>query len=80
MTINGTIEIPGDNSARQTWIAWGELLARPDASPFVANLDQASDDLIRIFDSGFPSEQMEEWLREWPTPVGRQVFDNRREP
>jgi len=68
-----------EESVRRTWISWSEILAYPGASPFVVNFDDASDDLIRIYDRGFPKEQMEEWLREWPTQLGWETYLNRQE-
>ena len=79
MNINRTLELTNNESIRPTWIAWMELLIRSDASRFVVNSFEASDDLIRIFDKGYPKEQMEKWLREWPTPNGWEAFFCRRE-
>jgi len=52
------------------WIFWLEAIDRPDAGALVTGIDRARVALHGIQEHGFLQDEMEQWLKEWPTPYG----------
>ncbi len=52
------------------WAFWAEAIDRPDAGELVSGINSAILALSRIQTHGFPQDEMEQWLQDWPTSYG----------
>lgn len=57
-----------------TWVFWVAAIEQPDAHKLVNGINGAMFALNRILEHGFPQDEMEQWLGEWPTELGRTRF------
>ncbi len=60
------------------WAFWAEAIDRPDAGEWVAGINSAILALHRIQADGFPRDDMEQWLQDWPTSYGMTQYQAAR--
>ena len=70
------IRLSSTSDAWAAWVYWAAVLERPDADRLVTGLNQARVALNRLYQRDIQSEQMIEWLKTWPTPLGLKQYRN----
>ncbi len=63
-----------DQDVISTWIFWVEAIDKPNASELVTGINVAHVSLNQILKHGFPQDEMEQWLQQWPTELGMVQF------
>ncbi len=66
--------LPSNADAVIAWIFWAETLERSDAADLVVETNSAIVALNRVYEHHFPQDEMDTWLKRWPTSFGMEQF------